>query len=72
MHLRELKVHVSQPHSGGVHSLLVQSIHAGTCRALQCMPQLDLEEPEKLLGERGTDWGLSEDLEFLQILLCTS
>ena len=65
MHLRELRVHVSQAHSGGVHSLVVQSIHAGTCRALQCMPQLDLEEPEKLLGGRGTDWGLSEDLAFL-------
>ena len=65
MHLRELRVHVSQAHSGGVHSLVVQSIHAGTCRTLQCMPQLDLEEPEKLLGGRGTDWGLSEDLAFL-------
>ena len=69
MQLRELRVHVSQAHSGGVHSLVVQSIHAGTCRTLQCMPQLDSEEPEKLLGGRGTDWGLSEDLAFLLYIL---
>ena len=49
--LREGRVHVSQTHKR-LHSLVVLSIHAGTCRTLQCMPQLDLEEPEKLL-ERG-------------------
>ena len=52
--LREFRVHVSQTHTGRVHSL---SIHGGTCRTLQCMPQLDLEEPEKLLGGEGLTGG---------------